>query len=158
MFFGLKKQEYPERTCKPCRKTKGRDSKTLPKDISITMQLHINIIIWIFTSKLCLYLYEKIPHPQTGSPGHTALVHWFQILQGREGWSGSELLNRSLSWRDHKILGSPLDLQHKVVKTGLLQSMNQCDDVGFLPLAPLSTKPNPSLSFFCRSTVFSLIM
>ena len=28
----------------------------------------------------------------------------------------------------------------------------------YSPLAPRSTKPKPSLSFFCRSTVFSLMM
>lgn len=47
------------------------------------------------------YLYEEIPHPESSSPGHAPFVHWLQVLQGREGRGGSELLDRSLSWRRH---------------------------------------------------------
>lgn len=38
------------------------------------------------------------------------------------------------------------------------QTRKELADVRLSPLAPLSTKPKPSLSFFCRSTVFSFMM
>lgn len=52
------------------------------------------------------HLDEEVAHAQPGTPCHTALVHRLQVLQGREGRGGGELLDGGLRCRWEEPAGS----------------------------------------------------
>ncbi len=98
---------------------------------------------------------QEVPHPQAGPPRDAPLVDRLEVLQSREGWSRAELLHGSLSWRSQITITDVIHLCHAALS---YQTRKELADVHHSPLAPRSTKPKPSLSFFCRSTVSSFMM
>lgn len=50
------------------------------------------------TENKCQYFYEEVSHPESSSPGNTALIHRLQVLQGGERRGGGELFDGGLSW------------------------------------------------------------
>lgn len=89
---------------------------------------------------------------------------WESELQrtGREGWAWGDTDNENMGW---KMRAGIERLKIEGAKRAF-ETEKTCRDRKIWcefcrkdsPLAPLSTKPKPSLSFFCRSTVFSLMM
>lgn len=106
------------------------------------------------------------PHRQT--PGTAArgtlALEWTPLWESelqrtrQKGWAWVDTDNKNVGLRDQtERLETEKKSQWdwKICRDGKIWGEFGRRDS---PLAPLSTKPKPSLSFFCRSTVFSLMM
>lgn len=96
---------------------------------------------------LSSYLNQEVSGSEPRPPGHAPLVHRLQVLQGRKGRRWDELLDRGFGWKQDG---------RTQLWTGEGEGEGSSPSV-LPPLAPLRTKPKPSLSLFCRTAVFSSI-